>query len=164
MDEFEKEKIVYLELVNRASFCFDDKNHFALNTTYMITGKNLKYLISVLNSKLNEWYFDLICAESGVGTNRWIKQYVKQLPIPIIPKEQQKPFITLVDSIINSKEKITKYKKHFESLNAVDKIEIKEEIEKLESLVKESTDKIDSLVYELYGLNSEEVCIVEGVK
>jgi len=76
----------------------------------------------------------------------------------------QEPFIALVDIIMNSKEKITKFKKHFESLSAVGKIEIKEEIEKLESLVKESTTKIDSLVYELYGLSVNEINIVEDIK
>lgn len=40
----------------------------------------------------------------------------------------QNDFIVLVDEIISSKEKISKYKKHFDSLSAVDKIEIKEEI------------------------------------
>ena len=73
----------------------------------------------------------------------------------------QEDFIVLTNSIIDSKEKIAKYKKHYESLNAVDKIEITEEIEKLESLVLSNIDEIDSLVYELYGLSGDEVRIVE---
>ena len=72
----------------------------------------------------------------------------------------QNDFIKLVDIILDSKEKIAKYNKHFESLNAVDKIEIKEEIEKLEILVQESIDEIDRLVYGLYGLSDEEIGIV----
>ena len=64
---------------------------------------------------------------------------------------------------MESKEKIAKYNKHFESLNAVDKIEIKEEIEKLEYLVDESIKEIDSLVYKLYGLNEDEVRVIEGI-
>ena len=84
------------------------------------------------------------------------------MKIPLYCIENIEPFINLVDIIIESKEKITKYNKHFESLNAVDKIEIKEEIEKLESLVKNSVDEIDTMVYKLYGLSSDEVKIVEG--
>ena len=68
----------------------------------------------------------------------------------------------MVDKIIDSKEKITKYKKHFDSLNAVDKIEIKEEIEKLENIVNDTIEEIDRLVYQLYGLSSDEIAIVEG--
>ena len=86
-----------------------------------------------------------------------------KVPIPNIPKEEQEAFIKLTNIIIDSKEKIAKYNKHFESLNAVDKIEIKEEIEKCESLVKKSVDEIDSLVYKLYGLSDDEIKIVESV-
>lgn len=75
----------------------------------------------------------------------------------------QQSFINLVDNILTSKEKIAKYKKHFDSLNAVDKIEIKEEIEKLESDIKIDIDTIDKMVYELYGLSEDEIKIVEGV-
>jgi hypothetical protein len=74
----------------------------------------------------------------------------------------QNDFIKLVDIILDSKEKIAKYKKHFDSLNAIDKIEIKEEIEKLDILVQESIDEIDRLVYRLYGLSDEEIGIVKN--
>lgn len=87
---------------------------------------------------------------------------ISQVPIKNISKEEQEPFINLVNSIIESKEKIAKYKKHFESLNAVDKIDITEEIEKLETLILDSINKIDSLVYELYGLSKDEILIIEG--
>ena len=71
------------------------------------------------------------------------------------------PFIDFVNAIIDAKNKIAKYIKHYESLSAIEKIEIKEEIEKLESLVKESTREIDDLVYKLYGLSNQEVKIIE---
>ena len=74
----------------------------------------------------------------------------------------QDDFIKLVDIILDSKEKIAKYNKHFYSLNAIDKIEIKEEIEKLDILAQESIDEIDRLVYRLYGLSDEEIGIVGG--
>jgi hypothetical protein len=88
---------------------------------------------------------------------------LEKLPIPNIPKEKQEPFIKLVNIIIESKEKITKYNKHFESLNAIDKVEIKEETLKLESLINNKINEIDTMVYELYGLSSEEIKIVEGL-
>ena len=162
LDEFKKEKILWIELSDLGKFTLDTKGYYAEMTVFFIAGEDLKYLLALLNSKVVFWYFDLICAESGVGTNRWKKTYVNQLPIPNIPKEQQTPFMNLVNAIIDSKEKIVKYNKHFESLNAVDKIEIKEEIEKLESLVKESVEEIDKMVYELYGLSGDEIGIIEN--
>jgi len=164
INEFKKEKILWIELSDLGKFTLDTNGYYAEMTVFFIAGKDLKYLLSLLNSKVVFWYFDLICAESGVGTNRWKKTYVNQLPIPNIPKEEQEPFINLVNIIIKSKEKIVKYNKYFDSLSAVDKIEIKEKVEKLESLVKNSVDEIDSLVYRLYGLSFEEIKIVEGEK
>ena len=105
-----------------------------------------------------QYYFTLLFNFGG-GKG---KSIFNEIPIPNIPKDQQTPFINLVDSIIDAKEKIVKYNKHYDTLNAVDKIEIKEEIEKLENLVKESENEIDSLVYELYGLSGNEILIVEG--
>jgi hypothetical protein len=160
--EFEKEKILWIELSDLGKFTLDTNGYYAEMTVFFIAGKDLKYLLSLLNSKVIFWYFDLICAESGIGTNRWKKTYVNQLPIPNISKEEQKPFINLVDSIIDAKEKIAKYNKHFESLNAVDKIEIKEEIEKLEALVVDSIEEIDRLVYGLYGLSGDEIGLIQN--
>ena len=88
-----------------------------------------------------------------------LKALYQSLDNEIIKEED---FINLVDIIISSKDKIAKYNKHFDSLNAVDKCEIKEEIEKLESEVKNSIERIDTMVYKLYGLSSDEVEIVEG--
>jgi len=84
-NEFEKEKIIWIELSDLGKFTFDSNKYFIDMTIFMITGQNLKYILSLLNSKLIFWYFNLICAESGVGTNRWKKTYVEQIPIPKLP-------------------------------------------------------------------------------
>ncbi len=104
LDDFEKDKIVWLELSDNAKFTLDRDKYLLEMTVFFINGDNLKYLLALLNSRLIYWYFNLICAESGVGTNRWKKIYVEQLPIPKIPKEQQKPFEILVDYILFAKE------------------------------------------------------------
>lgn len=76
----------------------------------------------------------------------------------------QEDFIVLVDEILESKTTIKKYKKHYESLSAVDKIEINEAIEKLELRVVACENEIDAMVYKLYELSDEEIGIVEGLK
>ncbi|RLA78997.1 MAG: hypothetical protein DRG78_13850, partial [Epsilonproteobacteria bacterium] len=127
---------------------------------------NLKFILSLINSKFYTWYHLKLHSKANAKTSipKILVKDVKSLPIPNILKEQQEPFINLVNIIMDSNEKIVKYNKHFDSLNAVDKIEIKEEIEKLESLVKDSIDEIDRLVYGLYGLSGDEIKIVEGKK
>ncbi|TAE08681.1 MAG: hypothetical protein EAZ95_16905 [Bacteroidetes bacterium] len=50
-------------------------------TLFAMTGENLKYLLAILNSKVGEWYFNQISTTSGMGTNRWKKYKIEQLPI-----------------------------------------------------------------------------------
>ena len=136
LDDFEKEKIIWIELSDNAKFTLDKQRYILEMTVFFIAGDNLKYLLALLNSKLVFWYFNLICAESGVGTNRWKKIYVEQLPIIEISKTAQKPFETLVDQIITLKEQ-------------------KKETQQLE-------DEIDAMVYALYGLDNDEIALIEG--
>lgn len=97
--EFEREKIVWLVLTDRAKFCIDKTGAFTNNAAFIITGNNLKFVLAVLNSKVSEWYYDKITNSSGVGTNKWEKVYIEQIPIPEIPKAEMKPFEILVDYI-----------------------------------------------------------------
>ena len=103
-----------------------------------MTGKNLKYLLSILNSKLAKWYFNEISTSSGMGTNRWLKYKVEQLPIKDISEEEQIPFESLVEKILAAKQRDP----------AADTRALEAEI--------------DRLVYALYGLTPEEIEIVEG--
>ncbi len=151
------------------TFAIDCKNEylaFSNMTTIFDTNDDfdLKYLLSLLNSKVLNFRYKSIGKQTGGGSFEYFPNGVGKLPITSIPKQEQEPFILLVDSIINAKEKITKYNKHFDSLNAVDKIEIKEAIEKLEAEVEASMDEIDRLVYGLYGLSGDEIKIIEDKK
>ena len=69
----------------------------------MMTGKHLKYLSAVLNSTLIRWFLQQIAPTSGMGTPRWKKGYVETLPIPKISAAEQRPFIRLVDEILEAK-------------------------------------------------------------
>ena len=97
MDDFNKQKIVWIELTDHANFALDEKGYFINNTVFFMTGKNLKYILAFLNSKLCEWYFDKICATSGVGTRRWIKMYIDQIQIPRLSDIQMLDFEKYVD-------------------------------------------------------------------
>jgi len=66
-----------------------------------------------------------------------------------------------VDEILEAKEKVQKYKKYFDTLNAVEKIELTDEIAKLEEKISQCENEIDTMVYKLYGLNSDEISIIK---
>ncbi len=96
---FNQEKIVWIALTDKPKFAYDTKGYYSNDSTFFMTGINLKFICSVLNSKVCEWYFDKIATSSGVGTNMWKKTYVEQIPIPEIPKTEMRPFEILVDYI-----------------------------------------------------------------
>ncbi|MGW8169486.1 MAG: Eco57I restriction-modification methylase domain-containing protein [Sulfurovaceae bacterium] len=163
LNSFDNPKIIYPEFSSSSQFSFDDKKSYLLDTSWFID-KGDKYLLACLNSKLIWHYLGSISSSLGNASLRMKKIFVEQIPIPKISETEQQPFIELVDEILSSKEKIKKYKKHFDTLNAVDKIEITEETEKLENRVKSNENTIDQMVYKLYGLTDEEIKIVEGNK
>ena len=133
--EFARTKLLWIELAERGRFVYDEGGLYPEATAFLMTGSPLKFLCSVLNSKLASWYLRQSAPTSGMGTLRWKKVYVEAIPVPIISSAHQLAFVRLVDDI-------------FVRLSSDD----------------DATDlelKIDGLVSELYGLTEEEVSAVE---
>jgi len=105
-NEFSKKKIVYAEIVFDSAFHYDDKNTYAEATVFIMTGKNIKYLTAMLNSKLVTYAFRTFYAGGDLRGNtfRYKKVFLENLPIPQISSESQKPFEILVDCILFAKE------------------------------------------------------------
>src|SRR5699024_4764185 len=117
VEEFEKEKIVWLEISDRANYSYDDKGMYLTNSAYFMSGDNLKYLLAVLNSKLADYYFFQITAQIAGGRKRYTKQYVEKIPVPKIDKKAQQPFESKVNEILEAKE------------NNLDKNKVEQEVE-----------------------------------
>nr|MBP7433742.1 hypothetical protein [bacterium] len=105
--EFEKEKIVFQEMVQESSFVYDDKNNFCLDTGRIITGSSLKYLVALMNSSLFFYSIKSFYGGGSLGDKgvRMKHTFFENFPVPQISKEQQKPFETMVDFILFAKER-----------------------------------------------------------
>jgi adenine-specific DNA-methyltransferase len=103
--EFEKEKIVWIEISDKANYSYDTKGMYLTNSAYFISGSNLKYILAVLNSNVADFYFFQITAKIAGGRKRYTKQYVEQIPIPIINNKRQIPFIILIDYLLYANDK-----------------------------------------------------------
>jgi len=106
--EFEKEKIVWIEISDKANYSYDTKGMYLTNSAYFISGSNLKYILAVLNSNVADFYFFQITAKIAGGRKRYTKQYVEQIPIPEITDKKQIPFIILIDYLLYANDKENK--------------------------------------------------------
>ncbi len=147
LEDFEKEKIVYGEIVQEPRFYLDNGEcglgyFYAEATSFILTGEHLHYLLGMLHSKLITFAFKTFYAGGGLGESgyRYKKAFIERLPIPKITKSNQPTadkIIVLVDKILQTKEKDPKAN--------------------TQGLEKE----IDALVYQLYHLTDEEIKIIE---
>ncbi|WQW59379.1 class I SAM-dependent DNA methyltransferase [Helicobacter pylori] len=148
LDDFEKEKIVYGEIVQEPRFYLDNGEcelgvFYAEATSFILTGEHLRYLLGMLHSKLITFAFKTFYAGGGLGESgyRYKKAFIERLPIPKITEKNQELARKITDGakqILQAKEK-----------------DPKANTQKLEK-------EIDTLVYQLYHLTDEEIKIIEN--
>ncbi len=148
LEDFEKEKIVYGEIVQEPRFYLDNGEcelgyFYAEATSFILTGEHLRYLLGMLHSKLITFAFKTFYAGGGLGESgyRYKKAFIERLPIPKITEKNQE----LARKITDCAERILKSKEKDPKANT----------QKLEK-------EIDALVYRLYHLTDEEIKIIEN--
>ncbi len=122
--------------------------------------------IALLNSKLVSFWLKYKGKMQG-DIFQVDKEPLLNLPILKIDEESQKPFIKLVDEILEAKQKIKDYKplldEAIKNNNFDREIALKKELENLENICTTNEKTIDQMVYKLYDLTPDEIKIVEGV-
>ena len=84
LEEFNKEKVVYSEIVQELQFYLDTKGeYFAEATTFLMTGERLRLVMAILHSKAGVYFFKNYYAGGGLGENgfRYKKAFLENLPI-----------------------------------------------------------------------------------
>ena len=81
--EFEKEKIVYAEIVFDSAFYYDASGIFPEATAFVLTGESPKYLTALLNSQLLTFVFRAFYAGGDLRGNtfRYKKVFLENLPV-----------------------------------------------------------------------------------
>lgn len=143
-DYFQKlanEKIIYAEIAKYMRACLDSTGSYPDMTNFVIPTGDL-YVLSILNSKVIDWVSRMTLQTLGDPWNggrlRFKKQYVSLFPIPDADQ------ITKDRIILIAKEIALKVKDNPEF-----------DIATLEKT-------IDSEVYKLYGLTTDEISIIES--
>jgi len=147
--KFTQPKIFFPDISARGNFTIDETGGvFCVNTVYFISVAD-KYLLGLLNSRLLDFFYRNILASYRGGYLRFIYQYMVKIPIVITAtKQSHQKLISLVENMLSLHEQLASVREPQErtilqrSINSID-------------------DEIDNVVYEIYGLNSEEIKIIE---
>ncbi|MBI3165984.1 MAG: hypothetical protein HYZ24_14970 [Chloroflexi bacterium] len=160
IDLMKQSKILIPDIADRAQFAFDENGDYAFTSGYGITLKNNtglshKYVLGLLNSKLLEYYLKRVSTPMRGGFFRFFTQFMERIPIRAIDftnpaeKSQHEKMVSLVTQMLELHK--SKAGAKTQSETAV-----------YERQIRAVDGQIDSLVYELYELTSDEIKIVEG--
>ncbi len=151
--EFEKRKIVYPNICKKPEFTYDAVSNYTNQKCFIISMDD-KYLLGILNSKLNNFLFKLILPKLRGGFYEPSYVFFKDFSICTIdfsdPADaaRHNRMVALVETMLDLNRRLA------DARTEQDKTFIRREIE--------ATDRrIDALVYELYGLSEEEIGLIE---
>ena len=131
LEEFDKPKLIFQEMVQESQFMFDDSTNYMCNDTCrIITGKDIKYLLAIMNSKLFFYAIKRYYGGGALGDNGVRMKHTFFQKFHCV--QSNKAIIDLVEKLFMSES---------------DKRKIEKEI--------------DKLVYQLYNLTPEEIAIIE---
>lgn len=138
--KFEHPKIIYADIVQeKGKFYYDEDKYYTNDTAFLITGKNLKYLVAVLNSTaFNFFYKSFYCGSSlGKSGLRFKRDFLLRVPIPKANTEIRLKLEELAMKAFSIRKNNT------------------------EANIDQIDNNIDTVVYHLYGLTYDEVLIVD---
>ena len=152
--EFDKPKIIYPNICQRPEFTFDDSKYYTNQKCFFIP-RDDKYLLGILNSKLNHFLFKMLLPklQGNFFEPSWV--FFKNSPIRTInfsdpaDKARHDRMVALVTQMLDLNKKLQDAR-------------LEQERTMLSRQIEATDATIDKLVYELYGLTEEEIAIVEG--
>lgn len=117
VDDFEKPKLVYSQMVQKCYATYDENGFYLLNSAFMISSTEndkdyLKALSAILSSNVMDFYIRLIVDVLQGQTYSMKKIYVEQLPIANLTDKDTLILSNYVDDIL------MKHKKYLEEKNS----------------------------------------------
>jgi hypothetical protein len=204
---FNTEKIIIRQTADKPIGTFDNNKYITRHSTHVIRIKKpevkIKFILSLLNSKLFTFYYRNLIPEKGKVFPEVKGFNVKKLPIKIISHSDQEKFINEILKFNNELLlEVNSFKNWLMDVYNIEKLsqklenyyrlypkELLEELKKkkvniksrkeyipliegrndslkiispLLKQIKETDNKIDQMVYDMYGLTNEEIHIIEN--
>jgi len=156
---FEGERIVVREVTSKGIIqaTYLDGDYVFSNSVDGIKMKsetiNIKFLLGLINSNLISFYHLNTSPNAFKGTfPKLLLQDLRELPIPVISSGNKSLHNEIVQ-LVNSMLQLNKEKQQTTT---------PAKLEQLNARIQYTDNKINKLVYELYGLSDEEIKIVEN--
>lgn len=111
--------------------------------------RTLAYL-AILNSNVMWFFLTQTGTQLRGGFFRFMTRYMEPFPLPELSEESAGKLSSLADAIMAAKKQLAAF-----SGSDADRSLLEQRIQLIDS-------QINALVYKLYGLTAEEICIVEG--
>lgn len=144
---FDEQKIMLPDIAARMQALWDESGAYCVNTAYIIPVQDL-FLLGVLNSNLVQFLYSKISPTIRGGYYRFIRQYLETLPI-LFEKKQAAAIAAQVRTLLD--------------LKAQEGTATGLQASLLADRIAHVEEKIDGLVYGLYGLGEKEVRVVENL-
>ena len=127
LDEFKKKKIAYRQISEAMDACLLDEDCYVNDKCYFVTGEHLVYLLCIFNSSL----FNKIILKDANITGGKGSAFLEKIKVPVPSKETEEEFLRLYEELQRC---------------------ITRNID-----ISEIDQRINNLVYGLYGLSDEEI-------
>lgn len=143
---------IIIKGLNLLDGCLDNEGFTIPGKTTLIIVDNdikkLKLLLAIINCRISNFYIkERYSASSYNQGTSFTKEMINNFPMPKISDASKKEIINLVDKILT----ITKSSDYLENSAK-------------QAKVHEYEKQIDQMVYKLYGLNEDEITIIEDSK
>jgi len=155
-EEFEKPKIIYPNILSKPEFTYDKHGWYTNQKCFIISLED-KYLLGLLNSKLNYYLFEKFLPKLRGGFYEPSYVFFKFFPIkkPDLKNEIEK---SLHDTIISNVDLMLQLNKDLQTATLPD------QKEQIGARIAHTDEKINRMVYRLYGLSEEEIRIVDNFR
>ncbi|MDR0206233.1 MAG: N-6 DNA methylase [Bacteroidales bacterium] len=149
-------KIIIPQIGSYPTCALDEDGYCCLNTVFMVIPKtenniDIKFILAVLNSKFIADYWSGNFSDLRQTFPKIKGGYLEKLPIPEISEKQEKQY----NEVVKLTSQILILIKELQNTTLLEKKE------QLKQRIEYSEDKINEIVYELYGLTEEEIEIIE---
>ncbi|GHT17978.1 hypothetical protein FACS1894189_4950 [Planctomycetales bacterium] len=154
------EKIFFRRVSASLIGTLDLKQYYALNTLVVMNKKehinyNIRFILGVFNSKLINYYYCTFLKSTKTVFSEIQARQIGQIPFPNLDlsnpshKATHNTIVRMVDELLRL------YNEKAEAL-------VSPRLHRIEERITYCEDKINQLVYQLYGLTDDEIKIVEG--